>query len=159
MKSTAYHAIAAMAANRIIGRNGTMPWHLPEDLKFFKKTTLGHSVIMGRKTWDSLGRPLPGRRNLVISRTLASDALPGAEVFRDLAALDAADLGETAFIIGGAEIYQLLLPRCASVYLTVLADAAEGDTYFPVFESAFPIVEVLATTPGMAEWRRYHRSA
>ncbi len=156
MSGCSYHAVAAMAKNRVIGRRGRMPWHLLEDLKFFKRLTTGHPVIMGRKTWESLGRPLPNRRNLILSRTLP--APPGAEVVRDLAALDSLGLTGDVPVIGGAEIYRLLLPRCASVYLTLLADDAEGDTFFPEFESAFPVWEVLETGPH-CEWRRYFRRA
>ena len=119
-----YIAIAAMASNRVIGKDGALPWHLPEDLKFFRKTTTGHPILMGRKTWESLGRPLPNRRNLILSRTLPDQ--PGAEVLRGLDALEALALEGPIYIIGGAEIYQLLLPRTEEILLTVLTSAAEG---------------------------------
>ncbi len=144
-----------MAANRVIGRDGALPWHLPEDLKFFRKTTTGHPVVMGRKTWESLGRPLPNRRNLVLSRTL-QDA-PGAEILRSPESLAALSLEGPAYIIGGAEIYQLLLPLTHEILLTVLPDPAEGDTFFPAFESEFHPPEILDRLPGKAEWRRYLR--
>ena len=150
-----WHAIAAMAANRVIGRGRVMPWHLPEDLKFFKQTTLGCPVVMGRKTWESLGRPLPGRRNIVLSRGLGDVA--GAEVVDSVEALDGLGLEGDVFVIGGAEIYRLLLERCVSVYLTVLAGPAEGDAFMPAFEEAFPVVAVIGRQPGVAEWRRYER--
>ena len=151
-----WHAIAAMASNRVIGRGGVMPWHLPDDLKFFKQTTLGCPVVMGRKTWESLGRPLPGRRNIVLSRGLGDVA--GAEVVDSVEALDGLGLEGDVFVIGGAEIYRLLLERCGSVYLTVLAGPAEGDAFMPPFEEAFPVVEVIGRQPGVAEWRRYERN-
>lgn len=150
-----WHAIAAMASNRVIGRDGVMPWHLPDDLKFFKQTTLGCPVVMGRKTWESLGRPLPGRRNIVLSR--GQGELAGAEVVGSVEALDGLCLEGDVFVIGGAEIYRLLLERCGSVYLTVLAAPAEGDAFMPVFEDDFPVMEVIGRQPGVAEWRRYER--
>ena len=148
-----YIAIAAMASNRIIGKDGALPWHLPEDLKFFRKTTTGHVILMGRKTWESLGRPLPNRRNLILSRTLPDQ--PGAEVLRSLDDLDALVLTGQIYIIGGAAIYQLLLPRTDEILLTVLTDPADGDTFFPAFEQDFQLAGVLDQIPGKAEWRRY----
>ncbi len=144
-----------MAANRVIGMDGALPWHLPEDLKFFRKTTTGHPILMGRKTWESLGRPLPNRRNLILSRTLPDQ--PGAEVLRNPDDLDALELEGPVYIIGGAEIYQLLLPRTNEILLTVLDAPATGDTSFPPFEQDFPKVEILDRLPGIAEWRRYTR--
>ncbi len=153
---TVFKAIAAMSANRIIGRDGALPWRLPEDLKFFRAVTTGHAVIMGRKTWESLGRPLPNRQNIVLSRTM--EAPMGAEVVRSTEELDALELDGDVFVIGGAEIYRLLLPRCAAVYLTVLDAEAEGDTGFPVFEEDFPQVSLVQSLPGVAEWRLYQRA-
>ena len=150
-----YIAIAAMAANRVIGRDGALPWHLPEDLKFFRKTTTGHPILMGRKTWESLGRPLPNRRNLILSRTLPDQ--PGAEVLRSLDALEALALEDPVYIIGGAEIYHLLLPRTDEILLTVLSYPVKGDTIFPAFERNFQLAEVLDQIPGKAVWRRYVR--
>ena len=144
-----------MAANRIIGKDGALPWNLPEDLKFFRKTTTGHPILMGRKTWESLGRPLPNRRNLILSRTLPDQH--GAEVLRSLADLDSLELEGPVYIIGGAEIYQLLLGRTREILLTVLSDEADGDTMFPLFEADFRLEEVLDSIPGKAEWRRYTR--
>ena len=118
--SAVFKAIAAMSANRVIGRDGALPWRLPEDMKFFREQTTGHPIVMGRKTWDSLGRPLPNRRNIVISRTM--QAVEGMEVVRSEEELDALGLEGDVYIIGGAEIYRLLMPRCAAVYLTVLTD-------------------------------------
>ncbi len=146
-----------MAANRVIGKDGGLPWHLPEDMRFFRRTTTGHPILMGRKTWESLGRLLPNRRHLILSRTLTS--APGAEVLPSLAALEALGLEGPVYVIGGAEIYGLLLPQLDEVLLTVLDDPAEGDTTFPAFEEAFELVEVLDRLPGVAEWRRYRRKS
>lgn len=150
-------AIAAMASNRVIGRDGHLPWHLPEDLKFFKETTLGHPILMGRKTWESLGRPLPKRRNLVLSRSLDPAAAAGAEILRDPEQLESLGLEGTVFVIGGAEIYRLLMPRTSEILLTVLDQESEGDTVFPLFESEFEAPEIIQKLPGTAEWRRYVR--
>ncbi len=148
------HAVAAMTQNRVIGLDGKMPWHLPADLQFFKRLTSGHPVLMGRKTWDSLGRPLPNRRNLVLSRQVGE--LPGAEVVTDVSELATLGLAGDVFVIGGAEIYRLLTPHCTSVYLTELNLTTAGDTFFPPFEAEFPRCEVLATAPE-AVWKRYFR--
>ena len=152
--SPTLYAVAAMAANRVIGRQGKMPWHLPEDLQFFKRLTLDHPIIMGRKTWESLGRPLPRRRNIVLSRSLSTAS--GAEVVGSVGELEALGLSGDVYVIGGAEIYRLLLPKTAGIYITVLENPAEGDTYFPPFETEFPEMEVIDRQPG-CEWRLYRR--
>ena len=129
-----------MSRNRVIGRKGALPWRLPTDLKRFKQRTMGHAVIMGRKTWDTLkGVPLPGRTNIVITRDRSLRA-PGAIVADSLdAALGAArtahpDAGEI-FIAGGAEIYRLSLPQADRVDMTLVdATIADGDAFFPEFE-------------------------
>ena len=145
-----------MASNRIIGKDGALPWHLPEDLKFFRKKTTGHPILMGRKTWESIGRPLPNRRNLILSRTLPDQ--PGAEVLRRLEDLDTLALEGPVYIIGGAEIYQLLLSLTDEILLTVLTEPAAGDTVFPNFEEDFALMEIMEELPGKAQWRRYVRS-
>lgn len=125
--------IAALARNGVIGQNNALPWHLPEDLKHFKALTLGHPIIMGRKTWDSLGRPLPGRENIVISRN-PDFAAPGAIVVTTLeAALDhaAARGSKDIFIIGGSEIFALAMPAAHRLELTEIDLDAAGDTHFP----------------------------
>ncbi|WP_050030578.1 dihydrofolate reductase [Verrucomicrobium sp. BvORR034] len=153
-------AIAAMASNRVIGRNGTLPWHLPEDLKFFKKTTAGHPVLMGRKTFESivaaLGKPLPNRRNIVLSSTLAPQE--GIEVIPDLASLSQLSaLTSPVYLIGGAQLYSALLPVCDELLLTWIDQAYEGDAFFPAFEGDFTLQEVLGRGEGF-EFRRYVRS-
>ena len=125
------HIIAALADNGVIGDAGKIPWHLSEDLKRFKRLTLGHPVIMGRKTYASLGKPLPGRRNLVLTR---GPAIPGVECFASLAAALAACHDEAVFIIGGAEIYRQALPLAQVLLLTHVHQSVTGDTKFPEFD-------------------------
>ncbi len=134
--------IAALADNRVIGRDNQLPWHLPADLKHFKALTLGKPIIMGRKTWDSLGRPLPGRLNLVVSRQSGLQ-LEGAEVFPTLeAALERAEAwaqangADALMLIGGAQLYALGLARAQRLYLTRVALSPEGDAYFPALNPA-----------------------
>lgn len=122
--------VVAYAANRTIGLNNTLPWRLPGDLAHFKRTTLGRPTIMGRKTWESLGRPLPGRRNIVISRDAAYDA-PGAEVFASLeAALVACPDQDAVCVIGGAQIYAQALPLATHVEATEIKAEVAGDAWF-----------------------------
>ncbi|CAD5106065.1 dihydrofolate reductase [Zestomonas carbonaria] len=131
--------IAALAENRVIGIDNRLPWHLPADLKHFKALTLGKPIIMGRKTWDSLGRPLPGRLNLVVSRQPGL-RLEGAEVFVSLEAAIAradewarAEDAEELMLIGGAQLYAEALPLAQRLYLTRVALSPAGDAYFPAF--------------------------
>jgi len=153
-------AIVGMSGpNRVIGRNGDLPWRLPEDLKWFKKLTMGHPIVMGRKTMESLPRPLPGRRNLVLSRSLSPGGLPDGFEWVSEAELEGtlADVPE-AWVIGGSEVYRLLIPRCDEVYLSYVFEEHEGDTFLPPFENAFEIAEVLTKTDQF-ELRRYVRSS
>ncbi len=128
--------IAAMAHDRVIGLDNQMPWHLPADLAHFKRVTLGKPVLMGRKTFESIGRPLPGRRNLVISRNSDYRA-DGVEVIDSveaaLALLADSDVAEL-MVIGGGHLYGQLLPRADRLYLTRIDLAVEGDTRFPAFD-------------------------
>ncbi|OHE77626.1 MAG: hypothetical protein A3F67_10155 [Verrucomicrobia bacterium RIFCSPHIGHO2_12_FULL_41_10] len=129
-------AIAAMAKNRVIGVEGTIPWHLPEDFRFFKQTTLGHPIVMGRKTYKSLGKPLPGRQNIVLTRSPL--AIPEVTVIHQPEELH--ELGipsEEIFVIGGSEIYRLLLPKCDEILITHVHREVIGDTFFPAFENDF----------------------
>ena len=145
-------AIAAMSLNRAIGLQGKIPWHLPEDLKFFKRTTLGHVVLMGRKTYESLGKPLPGRENWVVTRGF----IPGVRVIHDLNEIVEPDGGREIFLIGGAQLYAGLLGRCAELFLTVVNRHVAGDTFFPPFEHAFGLEEILFASDEL-EIRRYVR--
>ena len=123
--------IAAVAANGIIGANGALPWRLPEDLRHFKRLTQGHAVIMGRKTWESIGRPLPDRMNIVVTRT-AGYAAPGATVVGSLRAAIEQCAGRGAvFVIGGAELYREALALADTLYLTEIQRDFPGDTRFP----------------------------
>ena len=127
--------IAAVARNGVIGVDNRLPWRLPEDLKRFKALTYGHAVIMGRRTWESLGKPLPGRRNLVVMAH-APAAQHRCEVFPDLAAALDACRGEDAFVIGGARLYAAALPLAERLYLTEIQADFGGDTLFPAFDRA-----------------------
>ena len=149
-------AIVAMAENRVIGQGGTIPWHLPEDFKFFKATTLGHTIHMGRKTYDSIGKPLPGRENIVLSRTMPETS--GVTVIRSLDDLKVPTDGKDLFVIGGEEIYRLLLPRIQELYVTKVPLVIEGDTHFPDFESQFDTGTKALETNDFSVWK-YRRSA
>lgn len=123
--------IAAMANNRVIGRDGQMPWHLSADLQRFKQITLGSPILMGRKTFDAIGKPLPGRDNLVISRD-PGYRRTGCRVFADIdSAMRAVANRDELFVIGGATLYEALLPMADLLYLTVINRPFAGDTYFP----------------------------
>ena len=128
-------AIWAMTRNRVIGADGDLPWRLPDDMRFFRRTTLGKPVIMGRRTFDEIGRPLPKRRNIVLSRR--GLAASGVEVVSDFdAALVLAAEGQPqeACVIGGAEVYALALPRVQRLYMTLIDTELQGDTWFPEFD-------------------------
>jgi dihydrofolate reductase len=123
--------IVAMASNRTIGINGQMPWHLSADLKRFRKITLGHPVLMGRKTYQSIGRVLPGRRNIIISRNPDYKVID-CEVYSSLVlAMSHCNDCEELFIIGGSELYKIMLPKSNFIYLTEIKKEFMGDTYFP----------------------------
>ena len=126
--------IVAMAANRVIGHENRLPWHLPADLQHFKATTLGKPVLMGRKTWESIGRPLPGRTNIVITRDTAYVA-EGCVVVHSLdEAIHAAGQAEEVMVIGGAELYRQALPQAERLYLTLVHGEFEGDIRFPEWQ-------------------------
>lgn len=127
--------IAAVARNGTIGRDNALPWRLKADLLHFKATTSGYPILMGRKTWDSLGRPLPGRRNLVVTRDRDFPAPPGVEVFSEPdAALAAVASMEKVFVIGGAQLYRQMLERADRLVLTEVHASIDGDTRFPEFD-------------------------
>ncbi len=124
--------IVAMAANRAIGLNNKMPWHLSADLKKFKKITMGSPILMGRKTYESIGRPLPGRDNIIISRNSAYQQ-PGCIVFNNIEkALASCQQHDEVFVIGGAAFYKPMLPIADKLYLTEIHKIFKADTYFPV---------------------------
>jgi dihydrofolate reductase len=123
--------IAALSRTRVIGKEGKLPWHISEDLKRFKRLTSGHAVLIGRKTFESLGKPLPSRRNVVLS----SHPIPGIETYASLhAALDALKSEGRVFAIGGGQMYTQLLERADELYLTIVDRDVDGDTMFPPYE-------------------------
>jgi len=135
--------IVAMASNRVIGNQGDIPWKIPGEQKMFKEITMGHTMIMGRKTYEAIGCALPGRTSIVVTRQAGYQA-PGCKVVNDLkSALDSCDPTEKeVFIIGGGQIYQETITIADRIYLTVLPREVEGDTYFPeISESEFEIVK------------------
>jgi dihydrofolate reductase len=126
--------IVAMDSNRLIGRGNALPWHLPADLKHFKSITMSKPIIMGRKTYESIGKPLPGRRNIVITRNPNYQA-PGCDVVTSLdAALKAAGNVDEIMIIGGTQIFQESLPVTQRIYLTLIDHEFEGDAWFPEYD-------------------------
>lgn len=123
--------IVAMASNRVIGLNNQMPWHLSADLKKFKQITMGAPILMGRKTYESIGRPLPGRTNIIISRN-PRYSQPGCLVFNDIdQALESCGDVKEAFVIGGSDFYKAMLPIADTLYLTQIHQEFNGDTFFP----------------------------
>jgi len=140
-------AIAAMSLNRVIGAGNKIPWHLPEDFNWFKKITSANVIVMGRKTFESIGKPLPNRTTIVLSRSQFS--YPGVQTVSDLNQIDLANpagAGGVVFICGGAQVYEQFLPLCSDLYLTLVKRVVDGDAFFPRFEETFtPVEEVLDT--------------
>lgn len=149
-----WKAIAAMSENRVIGNRGAIPWHLPEDFKWVKQCTRDQVIAMGRKTFESMGRPLPRRENIVISRSAAT--LPGCTVLPSIEALRDYQTDREIWIFGGAEIYRQALPEVAELFLTVVYGQFEGDAFFPAFEELFQEPEVIRREAEF-EIRRYVR--
>jgi len=127
--------VAAVAANGVIGRNGQLAWHLPDDLRHFKQLTMGHPILMGRRTYESIGRPLPGRRTIVVSTTLEGTPHPDVALARSLdeALSLTADVEGPVFVIGGAVLYAAALPLAQVLHLTELDAPVDGDVLFPPF--------------------------
>lgn len=148
-------AIVAMARNRVIGFQGKMPWHLPEDFRWFKRATMGGALLMGRKTFDSIGQALPGRLTLIATRgAIVTDSLDVATV-PDLAAFrPEAYTPREVWVAGGAEIYAQTLAHCAELYLSLVDQEPEGDTFFPPFEDHFQLAGIVLQAKGF-EVRRY----
>jgi len=140
-----FKAIAAMSENRVIGDGPRIPWHLPEDFRFFKQTTTGHIVVMGRATYQSIGRPLPNRETIIVSRSGFS--VPGVRTVASLDEIDVHADAREVFICGGAQLYAAALPHCSDLFLTHVKRVVEGDVFFPPFESMFAAVETLQSTP------------
>jgi dihydrofolate reductase len=140
-----FKAIAAMSLNRVIGQGDQIPWHLPEDFKWFKRMTTGQVVVMGRKTFESIGKPLPNRLTIVLSRTRFQH--PAVRTVPDLSQIDPDQEAGDVFICGGAQVYTLALPLCSDLYLTLVKRTVEGDVYFPRFEDDFVVSEELQDNP------------
>jgi dihydrofolate reductase len=152
-----FKAIAAMGLNRVIGAGNKLPWHLPEDFKWFKQMTSGHIVVMGRKTFESIGKPLPNRTTFVLTRS--GGAIHGTEVVTDLAQIEqrvGEDDPREVFICGGAQVYEQALPVCSDVYLTVVKRTVEGDAFLPRFEDDFELKETITENADF-EIRHYVR--
>ncbi|MCK9408603.1 MAG: dihydrofolate reductase [Bacteroidetes bacterium] len=144
--------IAAMNAKRVIGNNGEIPWSIPEDLHRFKQLTVGHTVLMGRKTFVSIGKPLPERRNIVLTRS--GRLMPGAEYAISIdSALKLLLPDESAFIIGGGEIFRQLLERADELLLTIVENDDEGDTFFPPYTQLVGTLFTLRTVEYHAGFR------
>ncbi len=138
MISVRLSILVAMAKNRVIGRNNQLPWHLPADLKHFKLLTMGQTIVMGRKTYESIGRPLPGRENIIITRQTGYK-VPGAIVVNSLqdAILkceESSTINSENFIIGGEKLYWQTLDICQRIYITEIQSDFEGDVFFPEFD-------------------------
>ncbi len=136
-------AIVAMTPERVIGKGGGLPWNLPDDLKFFKKHTSGHPIVMGRKTFDSIGKPLPHRQNIVLTHDPAwhhdgVESLHQPQELREFALID-----PQVFIIGGEQIYRFFLPLLSDIVITHVKQSYEGDTYFPEYVDLFPNSELI----------------
>jgi dihydrofolate reductase len=128
--------IAALSRNRVIGRNNTLPWHLPEDLKYFKRVTMGKPLLMGRKTYESIGRALPGRTNLVLTRQSAFKAAGIVTVVdpEQAVQLAQAEQADELMVIGGEAVYRAMLPLAQRLYLTEVHTELDGDAYFPDYD-------------------------
>lgn len=125
--------IWAMDENRVIGKENQLPWHLPEDLKFFKRTTMGHPIAMGRKTHESIGRPLPGRENIIITRSLdyKSEDCTVLHSIDEFISYSKGLIANEIFVIGGAEVFHSVFPYADKLYITKIHHTFDGDTYFP----------------------------
>jgi len=134
-----------MSQNRVIGRGNAMPWHLPEDFKWFKRATTGHILVMGRKTFESIGKPLPNRQTIVLSRS--GFTFPGVQTAANLFQLHPGAEPRDMFICGGAQVYAQALPFCSDLFLTRVSREVEGDAFFPPFEDLFEPGETILDTP------------
>ncbi|MEM8550241.1 MAG: dihydrofolate reductase [Verrucomicrobiota bacterium] len=153
-----WKAIVAMAdKNRVIGKDGALPWRLPEDLAFFKKTTLGSTVVMGRRVMEEVKRPLPKRRNLVL--TQQQEPVAGFTFIRSLDEIDAYAAGDPVFIIGGARLYEATFPLCAELYVTHVKGDYDGDTFLPPFEHLYDPVETLQESEALKIVRYRNKQA
>ncbi len=149
-------AIAAVAANRGIGYQNKLPWRIPEDFAFFKATTMGQVLVMGRKTYESIGRPLPGRTTVVLSRSQFQ--APGVITVNDWADVPKIEPTKTLYLAGGAALYAEALPWCSELILTHVHQTPQADAFFPAWDKLFDAGEVLADFPSCT-MRRHRRKA
>ncbi|WP_416695735.1 type 3 dihydrofolate reductase [Candidatus Pseudothioglobus sp. Uisw_050_01] len=149
--------VVAMDENRLIGKDNKLPWHLPADLAYFKKITMGKSIVMGRKTYDSIGRPLPNRRNIVISRN-SKTLITGCEVRTSIdEVLSITENEDEVMIIGGASLCEQLLPQVSRLYITKIEGKFDGDIYFPEYdESDWRQVSCESHLPDASNQHAYH---
>lgn len=147
--------IVAMDENRVIGKDNQMPWHLPSELQYFKKVTMGHPIIMGRKTFDSIGRVLPGRENIIVTRN-KEYTQPGCTVLHDINSIkEYANNHDTeVFVIGGAEIFKEILPVADRLYVTKIHESFDGDTFFPAINEEE--WREISSTPGIVDEKNIH---
>lgn len=148
-----FEGVVAMTSDRVIGRDGGLPWHMPEDLQVFKCLTTGHPIVMGRKTFDSMKRPLPSRQNIVLTRDVSWCAL-GAEriaIPEDLLGMDLMD--KRVCVIGGAQVFSLFMPVIDILWVSRIKQAYEGDTIFPEFEQEFIHAEKVGSFVGFELWK------
>ncbi len=143
MKKFPFKAIAAVSMNGVIGNDLHIPWHIPEDFKHFKSTTMGGVIVMGRRTWESIGKPLSGRENVVLTSSL--EHIEGVKIYKSLEELVKAyeNDSRTVWICGGAQIYKSALPLCSELVLTVVKRTVEGDVQFPEFRNNFAFAKKL----------------
>ena len=154
-----FQAIAAMSENRVIGNLGKIPWNLPEEYSWFKQKTMGGTLIMGRKTFKSIGKPLPGRETVVLSRSVE---VPGVTTCHDIATLDETlrPLPKPYWVCGGVEVYRHLLRNCDLLYLSRIKQIVSGDAFFPPFEDKFEIDQLIHENEKfrVERWRRLFHS-
>lgn len=147
--------VVAMDQNRVIGKENQLPWHLPADLKYFKKVTTGHTIVMGRKTFESIGRPLPNRRNVVLTRDEQYEA-EGCEVVNTIEeVLSIARKEEECFVIGGTEVFMLFWDHVDRLYVTYIDESFEGDTFFPEIDRAE--WEIVGVEEGVVDEKNRYR--
>lgn len=155
--------IVAASTNHVIGAQGKLPWKLPDDLKRFKRLTMGKPIVMGRRTWESIGRPLPGRQNIVLTRQQHFNAEGCDVAVSPAAALSIAHDAAEIMVIGGSQVYELFLPKAARLYLTRVHDVSDGDAFFPEIDTlSWQLVEREAHAADAAhefafEFRTYER--
>lgn len=145
--------LVAMDENRLIGKDNQLPWHLPNDLQYFKQVTMGHPIVMGRKTFESIGRPLPGRENIVITRNHDYQA-EGCRVIHQLSEVKAFPKEEEVFVIGGAQIFEEILPEADRLYITEIHASFSGDTHFPEIKEED--WEEISSTPGKVDEKNHY---